>query len=437
MDARKLQPGDRLPPERELARILQVGRSSLREATAVLASQGLLTVKRGHGIYVAEPAPAFNGTTVGADDLRQLFDMREIIEVAAAGWAAAGGSDEDIAALQATVEAIDVEATASPPDLERLQELDTDFHLLIAAIARNRFLHQMTHLLHQMLAAGMEATLQVPAGPAARVAATSGSRRRSPDTTRRRLGPRCCSTFARFGRRRSARLNAVSRGGCIRAVLAKPDQLRQPDFLGQHSDGLGSPRPDGGWYGRTVSSRCASSVTGSVTRGRPRSVSGMGSRGGSREDTAPSWVRHVVVPADSSPASLHGLALAADIARRTGARVTVVHVRHLPGGTSLSPASTRGPIAETLNEIEAEVRAAAAAVLESADVSWDLVVRSGSPGEQVLEAVKEGGGDLIIIGSKRHSSIHNVLLGSTSAYLAAHSPVPVLVARPQQETDNT
>jgi nucleotide-binding universal stress UspA family protein len=155
----------------------------------------------------------------------------------------------------------------------------------------------------------------------------------------------------------------------------------------------------------------------------------MDSAGPVREEASASWVRHVVVPADSSPASRQGLALAADVARRTGARVTVVHVRHVPVGTSMSPASMSGPVAETLNEMEAEVRAAAAEVLDG--VRWDLVVRSGSPGEQILEAVKDLGGNLVIIGSKRHSSIHNVLLGSTSAYLAAHSPVPVLVARPQ------
>jgi GntR family transcriptional regulator, transcriptional repressor for pyruvate dehydrogenase complex len=162
VEGRQLKPGDRLPPERELARILQVGRSSLREATATLVARGLLTVKRGHGVYVAERPPTVDGTRLTADDLRQLFDMREIIEVAAAGWAAAAAGDEDVAALRATVRALDAEATAGQPDVERLQELDTDFHLLIAAMARNRFLEQMTHLLHQWLAAGMEATLQVP-----------------------------------------------------------------------------------------------------------------------------------------------------------------------------------------------------------------------------------------------------------------------------------
>ena len=157
IEARHFRPGDRLPSERDLAGMLHVGRSSLREAIAVLAARGLLTVKRGHGIYVAEPA-----LTLQPDDLRQLFDMREVLEVAAAGWAAEGATAEDIAALEATITALDAEATASPPDLERLQELDTNLHLLIAAMAHNRFLEQVTQLLHQMLAAGMETTLSLP-----------------------------------------------------------------------------------------------------------------------------------------------------------------------------------------------------------------------------------------------------------------------------------
>jgi GntR family transcriptional repressor for pyruvate dehydrogenase complex len=160
---RRLKPGDRLPPERELAATLQVGRSSLREALAVLTSHGVLRVTRGHGVYVAEARPRIApAVPEAADDLRQMFDMREVLEVAAAGWAAQMASEEDIAALRATVDALNAEAAADPPDLERLQELDTDLHLLIVAMARNHFLGQATELLHRMLAAGMETTLTVP-----------------------------------------------------------------------------------------------------------------------------------------------------------------------------------------------------------------------------------------------------------------------------------
>ncbi|MDQ6898937.1 MAG: universal stress protein [Candidatus Dormibacteraeota bacterium] len=104
----------------------------------------------------------------------------------------------------------------------------------------------------------------------------------------------------------------------------------------------------------------------------------MDSGGAIREEGAPSWVGHVVVPADSSPASLQGLALAADVARRTGARVTVVHIRHVPAGANLSPGSIGGPVVETLNEMEPR-RAVAAEVLDGAGVSWEFVIGLAVP----------------------------------------------------------
>lgn len=147
-------------------------------------------------------------------------------------------------------------------------------------------------------------------------------------------------------------------------------------------------------------------------------------------EAAPSWVRHILVPADSSPASQEGLALAAEVAHRTGARVTVVFVRHVPAGTFAAPTAVGGEIAQTLDDVEVEVRRSAARVLDRTGIHWDLLVRSGSPGEEVLQAVKEVGANLVIIGSSRHSGVHNVLFGSTTVHVTAHSPVPVLVARP-------
>ena len=156
-----LRPGDRLPPERELARILGVGRSSLREAIAVLAARGLLEVRHGRGTYVAPPEPGATRTRPPVE-LREIFDLRELLEVAAAGWAAEHASDAEVDALRATTRALVAAAGADPPDLERLQELDTRFHLQIAAMAHNRFLEQTAQVLHRMLATSLEATLVIP-----------------------------------------------------------------------------------------------------------------------------------------------------------------------------------------------------------------------------------------------------------------------------------
>jgi len=145
---------------------------------------------------------------------------------------------------------------------------------------------------------------------------------------------------------------------------------------------------------------------------------------------APSWIRHLVVAVDGSPASRDGLALAAEVAERTAGHLTVVHVRHVPAGANLSSLVVE-QVVRTQDELEAEVRAVTFEALGARGISWDLVVRAGSPGEEVLKVVKELGADMVVVGSNRHSYLHNVLLGSTSGYLASHSPVPVLVARPR------
>lgn len=60
---------------------------------------------------------------------------------------------------------------------------------------------------------------------------------------------------------------------------------------------------------------------------------------------------------------------------------------------------------------------------------WELVVRAGSLGEEIVQVADETDADLVVVGSNRHSSMHNLLLGSTAAYLATHSKAPVLVMR--------
>jgi DNA-binding FadR family transcriptional regulator len=50
-----LKPGDKLPPEREIAASLSVSRASVRQAISILAERGLLTVQQGSGAYIADP----------------------------------------------------------------------------------------------------------------------------------------------------------------------------------------------------------------------------------------------------------------------------------------------------------------------------------------------------------------------------------------------
>jgi nucleotide-binding universal stress UspA family protein len=141
------------------------------------------------------------------------------------------------------------------------------------------------------------------------------------------------------------------------------------------------------------------------------------------------WIKRIVVAADGSPASNRGLEQVADLAPRVGAKVVVVYVRHLPATALMAPGIADPTMVQTLDDQEAGVRQEAVRALGGTGVDWEMVVRAGSPGEEIVQVADESGADLVVVGSNRHSSLHNLFLGSTAAYLAAHSQAPVLVMR--------
>ena len=91
IEFQRLLPGDKLPPERQLADLLEVSRPSLREALHILQAQGLVQIKHGQGTFVQEPIVAQElraSVMTKAHGLNELFDAREVLEVPASKWAA-------------------------------------------------------------------------------------------------------------------------------------------------------------------------------------------------------------------------------------------------------------------------------------------------------------------------------------------------------------
>ncbi len=160
----QLTPGARLPSEREMARMLGVSRPALREAVKVLAAHGRLVVRHGQGVFVGTgETDSLRGRLLGLEvSLIELYAMREVLEVPAAGWAAASASDDQIETLADALAMEEEAARSEPIDFGRLKKLDSDFHLLIVEMAQNRFLSGTVGVLQEMLAAGMETTLTIP-----------------------------------------------------------------------------------------------------------------------------------------------------------------------------------------------------------------------------------------------------------------------------------
>lgn len=162
---KKLLPGDRLPPERQLSELLDVSRPSLREALHILQAKGLVSIRHGQGTFVEEPlvAQELRASVMSREhDLNELYDAREILEVPAAKWAAEKATKEDLRILRATLNQMDSIAASEKIDYEQLKFLDSKFHLTIVGIAQNRFLNQTLHVLQEVMGMSMDTTLRLP-----------------------------------------------------------------------------------------------------------------------------------------------------------------------------------------------------------------------------------------------------------------------------------
>ncbi len=102
----RVQPGDRLPPERKLAEALGVGRSVVREALKSLTLLGLLEVRLGDGTYVKRvdadilPESIEWGLVLGAGHVPDLLEARRHLDVILAGLAAVRRDERDMADLR-------------------------------------------------------------------------------------------------------------------------------------------------------------------------------------------------------------------------------------------------------------------------------------------------------------------------------------------------
>jgi DNA-binding FadR family transcriptional regulator len=105
----KLKPGERLPSERNLCGSYGVGRTTIREALKSLVVRGLVT-RQGRGVVVADPEflspPCADLAALAAQtSIKQLFEVRKLLEVRVAGWAAMRATPEDIKAMRSAIEA--------------------------------------------------------------------------------------------------------------------------------------------------------------------------------------------------------------------------------------------------------------------------------------------------------------------------------------------
>jgi len=158
----KFKYGDKLPNENELAEMFGVSRTTLREAVKILATAGVLEIKRGRGTFVSK-----NAVSAEKADLENLnsfkiktvdlFEVRLVIESEAAYWAAQRATDEEIEEIVRRSKAVEEKLLKRQ---ERTQE-EFLFHKSIAEATHNEFMVELLPTIHKAIEKGVVMSMQI------------------------------------------------------------------------------------------------------------------------------------------------------------------------------------------------------------------------------------------------------------------------------------
>ena len=162
-----LSPGDRLPPERELAAKFGVGRSSLRDAIRTLEVMGIVESRHGSGTVVRDLStdalvvPLASVLAQKRGLVAELLDVRRMIEPALAARAAANATEEELSRLEDILRRQAEKVRRG----ERSIEEDSEFHYAIALASRNSVVLRVIDVLMDLLRDSRARSLQVKGRP--------------------------------------------------------------------------------------------------------------------------------------------------------------------------------------------------------------------------------------------------------------------------------
>jgi GntR family transcriptional repressor for pyruvate dehydrogenase complex len=146
--------GDKLPPETKLCELLNVSRSSIREALRHLQAEGYVELLPGRGAFVRDNQSHDYDTVrrwfiAASPNLREFTEVREALESLAVRKAIEKGTSAEYKTLQKIHE--EFAAAAGENNVSSLASLDEKFHTQIANMAHNSLLGNITNLLNSEL----------------------------------------------------------------------------------------------------------------------------------------------------------------------------------------------------------------------------------------------------------------------------------------------
>lgn len=152
--------GDKLPNEYELAEMLKVGRSTIREAIRALTSRNILEIKRGSGTFISEKCGIVDdplGLMFVKDKLKlaqDLLEIRFMIEPKIASLAAMHATNEEIEQIEYLCDKVDELILENKPHME----LDIEFHGAIAKSSKNLVTANLIPIINKSIAVFIDLT---------------------------------------------------------------------------------------------------------------------------------------------------------------------------------------------------------------------------------------------------------------------------------------
>lgn len=149
----KLQPGDKLSSERDLAEQLGVSRASVREALSALEMAGIIEIRSGEGSFVKQVS--FSGLLeplsfcllVESQEVDHFLEVRRVLEAEAAALAAMRAGEAEKEEIRQALEAMRLEIMAGGFG----DEGDTAFHVAVAKAAKNPILNQIMGVITELM----------------------------------------------------------------------------------------------------------------------------------------------------------------------------------------------------------------------------------------------------------------------------------------------
>jgi len=139
--------------------------------------------------------------------------------------------------------------------------------------------------------------------------------------------------------------------------------------------------------------------------------------------------KNIVLGLDGSEHADRALPIARDLAVESGGRVVVVHVREIVAGRA-GAHPVRVDEGEIQAKIEQQVKELASSGIETSIKTFSVV--SGGPAHEIAQVAEDEGADLIVVGTRGHTAVAALVLGSVTLRLLHLAHCPVLAVPPSQ-----